>query len=103
MHVQAVAGAITAAGGRAHAIILNLETSAGANQLIAQSIEILGAIDVAIHNVGGTIWAKPFWKYEEHQIEKEISRSLWPTLWGCRAVIPPMRARKKAQSSTSVR
>jgi dihydroxycyclohexadiene carboxylate dehydrogenase len=92
-HAQAVVSEIKGAGGRAHAIIVDLETAAGANYLVAQAIEVLGAIDVAIHNVGGTIWSKPFWEYEEHEIEKEISRSLWPTLWGCRAVIPHMRER----------
>ena len=33
---------------------------------------------------------KPFEKFEEAQIEAEIRRSLFPTLWGCRAVLPYM-------------
>ena len=49
-------------------------------------------IDVLINNVGGTIWAKPFEFYEEAQIEAEIRRSLFPTLWCCRAVLPTMIA-----------
>jgi len=40
--------------------------------------------------VGGTIWAKPFAEYPPDQIQKEISRSLFPTLWSCRAVIGHM-------------
>ena len=43
-----------------------------------------------INNVGGTIWAQPFEAYEEEQIEAEIRRSLFPTLWCCRAVLPAM-------------
>jgi dihydroxycyclohexadiene carboxylate dehydrogenase len=45
---------------------------------------------VLINNVGGTIWAKPYEHYEEQQIEAEIRRSLFPTLWCCRAVLPFM-------------
>ena len=43
-----------------------------------------------MNNVGGTIWAKPFANYEEAQIEAEVRRSLFPTLWCCRAVLPAM-------------
>ena len=52
----------------------------------------LPGIDVLVNNVGGTIWAKPFGEYEEAQIEAEIRRSLFPTLWCCRAVLPAMLA-----------
>ena len=84
---------IEALGGSAIAVLADLETAAGARLAVERTINKLGEIDVAVHNVGGTIWAKPFWEYEEAQIEKEIARSLWPTLWGCHAVIPHMRAR----------
>ena len=49
-----------------------------------------GRIDILVNNVGGTIWAKPFEHYREHEIEAEIRRSLFPTLWCCRAVLPFM-------------
>src|ERR1700694_2110045 len=78
---RVVVGEIAAAGGRAQAIVADLGTAAAAKHLVGQAIESFGAIDVAVHNVGGTIWAKPFWEYEEEQIEKEINQSLWPTLW----------------------
>src|SRR5260221_12064799 len=32
----------------------------------------------------------PYTEYAEHQIEAEIRRSLFPTLWCCRAVLPVM-------------
>ena len=51
-----------------------------------------GRIDILVNNVGGTIWAKPFAEYEAAQIEAEIRRSLFPTLWCCRAVLPAMLA-----------
>jgi dihydroxycyclohexadiene carboxylate dehydrogenase len=46
-----------------------------------------------VNNVGGTIWAKPYAEYAEAQIEAEIRRSLFPTLWCCRAVLPGMLER----------
>ncbi|OPA56327.1 1,6-dihydroxycyclohexa-2,4-diene-1-carboxylate dehydrogenase, partial [Pseudomonas aeruginosa] len=36
------------------------------------------------------IWAKPFEHYQEHEIEAEVRRSLFPTLWCCHAALPPM-------------
>ena len=48
-----------------------------------------------MNNVGGTIWAKPYAHYEEHEIEAEIRRSLFPTLWCCRAVLPYMLEQKR--------
>ncbi len=77
-------------GGIAEICMADLETSEGAKHVMQTTIEKFGRIDVSVHNVGGTIWAKPFWEYPDDQIEKEINRSLWPTLWCCRAVIPFM-------------
>jgi dihydroxycyclohexadiene carboxylate dehydrogenase len=81
---------ISDSGGRAKTVIADLETAAGARAMVEATLADFGRIDVAVHNVGGTIWIKPFWEYTDLQIEKEISRSLWPTLWCCRAVIPVM-------------
>lgn len=81
---------IIAQGGEASVCAVDLETSAGAKEVMQATVDKYGRIDVSVHNVGGTIWAKPFWQYPEDQIEKEINRSLWPTLWCCRAVLPFM-------------
>jgi dihydroxycyclohexadiene carboxylate dehydrogenase len=81
---------IAGSGGRAKAVVADLETSAGARAMVKETLADFGRLDIAVHNVGGTIWIKPFWEYTDSQIEKEISRSLWPTLWCCRAVIPVM-------------
>ncbi len=51
-------------------------------------IERFGRIDILINNVGGTIWAKPYAHYQPAEIESEIRRSLYPTLWCCHAVLP---------------
>jgi dihydroxycyclohexadiene carboxylate dehydrogenase len=78
------------AGAQAIAINADLETFAGATSAVEQAVAHFGRIDVMINNVGGTIWAKPYAEYEEVQIEAEIRRSLFPTLWCCRAVLPAM-------------
>jgi dihydroxycyclohexadiene carboxylate dehydrogenase len=77
-------------GTAALAIVADLETYAGATAAIRQARERFGHIDILVNNVGGTIWVKPYALYEEAEIEAEIRRSLFPTLWCCRAVLPVM-------------
>jgi dihydroxycyclohexadiene carboxylate dehydrogenase len=79
-----------AAGADAIAIIADLETFAGASGAIESAMSRFGRIDILINNVGGTIWAKPFADYDPEQIEAEVRRSLFPTLWCCRAALPAM-------------
>ncbi|MDN0085657.1 1,6-dihydroxycyclohexa-2,4-diene-1-carboxylate dehydrogenase [Crenobacter sp. SG2305] len=93
--VHEVAGEITANGGQALVVTADLETYNGAQLVVEAAEEAYGRVDVLINNVGGTIWAKPYQEYEEAQIEAEIRRSLFPTLWCCRAVLPGMVARQQ--------
>ena len=86
---------ITSAGGQAAAFQCDLETFAGAQAMVAECLKLFKRVDVLVNNVGGTIWAKPFEHYEESQIEAEVRRSLFPTLWCCRAVLPAMLKKKK--------
>ncbi|WP_372718656.1 1,6-dihydroxycyclohexa-2,4-diene-1-carboxylate dehydrogenase [Immundisolibacter sp.] len=85
---------IRAAGGQAEVVLADLETWAGAQQLADGALAAYDRIDVLVNNVGGTIWARPYWEYAPEEIEKEVQRSLWPTLWTCRAVIPHMVERR---------
>ncbi|MFD7406870.1 1,6-dihydroxycyclohexa-2,4-diene-1-carboxylate dehydrogenase [Streptomyces sp. NPDC059866] len=73
---------------KGHAVLADLETYQGAQSAIAESLELLGRIDVLVNNVGGTIRAKPYEHYAPHEIQAEIQRSLFPTLWTTRAVLP---------------
>ena len=75
-------------------VVADLEQFSGFQSVVEQAIAKFGRVDILINNVGGTIWMKPFATYEEDQIEKEIRRSLFPTLWGCRAVLPVMLDQK---------
>lgn len=90
-----VADAITAAGGQAIYLSADLETYSGAEAAMAGAVAAFGRIDVLVNNVGGTIWAKPFEHYEAAQIDAEVRRSLFPTLYSCHAVLPHMLAVSK--------
>ncbi len=68
----------------------DLEQYADCSRVMAAAVERFGRLDILINNVGGTIWAKPFEHYQEHQIEAEVRRSLFPTLWCCHAALPYM-------------
>jgi dihydroxycyclohexadiene carboxylate dehydrogenase len=78
------------AGADAIAVTADLETFEGATAAVAQAHSAFGRVDILVNNVGGTIWAKPYAAYEPAQIEAEVRRSLFPTLWCCRAVLPAM-------------
>jgi dihydroxycyclohexadiene carboxylate dehydrogenase len=88
--VEEVCHEAEAAGAQAIAIIADLETFAGATTAIDSTLSRFGRINILINNVGGTIWAKPYAAYDPEQIEAEVRRSLFPTLWCCRAVLPAM-------------
>lgn len=89
-----VVKAIRAEGGQAQAISVNLETWAGCEKAMQKAVDLWGRIDILVNNVGGTIWAKPYEYYEPKQIDAEVRRSLFPTLYCCRAAIERMLPRK---------
>ena len=92
--VHHTAEAIRSAGGKCLTVMADLETFAGAQSVVDAAVAEFGRVDVAVHNVGGTIWAKPYQEYAEAEIEAEVRRSLFPTLWSCRAVLPTMIAQQ---------
>jgi dihydroxycyclohexadiene carboxylate dehydrogenase len=72
------------------ALTADLEQYEECNRVMAAAVERFGRLDILVNNVGGTIWAKPFEHYEPAQIEAEVRRSLFPTLWCCHAALPYM-------------
>jgi len=71
----------------------DLEQHGDCARVMASAVEAFGRLDILVNNVGGTIWAKPFEHYEVEQIEAEVRRSLFPTLWCCHAALPYMLER----------
>jgi dihydroxycyclohexadiene carboxylate dehydrogenase len=88
--VHEVAGKLAAEGAQTIALTTDLERYLGASTAMAAARNRFGRSDVLINNVGGTIWAKPYAHYAEAEIEAEIRRSLFPTMWCCRGVLPFM-------------
>jgi dihydroxycyclohexadiene carboxylate dehydrogenase len=86
--VHEVSQKLTSEGAQTISLIADLEQHGDCAAIMAQARERFGQIDILINNVGGTIWAKPYGHYEPAQIEAEIRRSLFPTLWCCHAVLP---------------
>jgi dihydroxycyclohexadiene carboxylate dehydrogenase len=91
--VKETAEAIAEAGGAALPHECDLEQYDGAASLVDTALTEHGRIDVLINNVGGTIWTRPYEEYDVPAIEQEVRRSLFPTLWCCRAALPHMVAR----------
>ncbi|MEH6386479.1 MAG: 1,6-dihydroxycyclohexa-2,4-diene-1-carboxylate dehydrogenase [Pseudomonas profundi] len=79
-----------AQGAEVLTLAADLEQFADCNRVMKAAVERFGRLDILINNVGGTIWAKPFEHYQEHEIEAEVRRSLFPTLWCCHAALPQM-------------
>jgi dihydroxycyclohexadiene carboxylate dehydrogenase len=86
--VHDVGEKIRSNGGDALTVTADLEQYAGAKAAVTEADHWHGRIDVLVNTVGGTIWAKPYEHYTPEQITAEIQRSLLPTLWTCRAVLP---------------
>lgn len=91
--IASVADELTAASPeniRVTPVEADLETFEGAHAAAEAALGAHGRIDILINNVGGTIWARPYQDYSPEQIEAEVRRSLFPTLWMCRAALPAM-------------
>lgn len=89
-HVQEVVAELREQGVDAIALQADLETWEGAEEVMARTVEHFGRIDILINNVGGAINFKPFTEFTASEITAEITRSLMPTLWCCRAALPTM-------------
>jgi dihydroxycyclohexadiene carboxylate dehydrogenase len=81
------------AQGEAYGFCADLETYEGATAAMQAAAERFGGIDILINNVGGAIRMRPYADFEPAQIEAEVRRSLFPTLWCCHAVLPYMMKR----------
>ncbi|WP_108446730.1 benzoate diol dehydrogenase BenD [Halomonas denitrificans] len=90
--VHEVVAGLVEQGVDAIAVQADLETWEGAESVMARSVEHFGRIDILINNVGGAINFKPFTEFTPEEISAEITRSLMPTLWCCRAALPTLKA-----------
>ena len=75
-------------GGKAEMHVGNYSQWEDCQALINFTQKRFGRIDSCIVIVGGTIFGQPYQYYTPEQITAEINKSLWPTLWCVRAVLP---------------
>jgi dihydroxycyclohexadiene carboxylate dehydrogenase len=90
--VHEVAEKLASEGARTLALTGDLERYLGASTAMAAARNHFGRIDILVNNVGGAINFKPYTEFTEAEIHAEIQRSLFPTMWCCRAVLPTMVA-----------
>jgi dihydroxycyclohexadiene carboxylate dehydrogenase len=76
-------------------ILADLTKFKEAQRLMAETVETFGSVDVLVNVVGGTIWWQPYHCYTEEQVNLELERSLYPTLWCCLSVLPAMIAQRR--------
>jgi len=93
-YVEDVLKEVIDAGGEAITVRADLEQFEGAEKVVRAALEKYGRVDVLLNIVGGAIWMKPFQEFKPEEVEKEIRRSLFPTLWCCHAVLPSMIAQQ---------
>jgi dihydroxycyclohexadiene carboxylate dehydrogenase len=86
--VRELSDKLNASGAETVPILGDLERYADCVSVMTEAQARFGRIDILVNNVGGTIWAKPYAHYTEEEIQAEVRRSLFPTLWCCRAVLP---------------
>lgn len=79
-------------GAKVLCLTADLEQAGDCQGVMQTAVKHFGRLDILINNVGGTIWAKPFEHYTAEQIEAEVRRSLFPTLWCCHTALPQMLA-----------
>lgn len=91
-HLPEVARRLSSAERQTVALNVDMEQWTAVEAAFSEIVQQAGRIDILVNNVGGTIWAKPYAHYQPDEIETEIRRSLFPGLWGCRAVLPTMIA-----------
>ncbi|WP_413615299.1 1,6-dihydroxycyclohexa-2,4-diene-1-carboxylate dehydrogenase [Halomonas cupida] len=88
--IHEVVGELCEQGLEAIALQADLEAWEGAEGALSRAVEHYGRVDILINNVGGAINFKPFTEFTDAEISAEITRSLMPTLWCCRAALPTM-------------
>ena len=90
--VHEVAAKLASEGSQTLGLVADLEQYLGATTAMAAARNRFGRIDILVNNVGGAINFKPYVEFTDTEISAEIRRSLMPTMWCCRAVLPAMVA-----------
>lgn len=94
---QAVADALTAAGGRAMAVELDVRSFASAQRMVAEVIAAFGSVDTLVNNAGGSARKECslFCDADPAVLDRMIDMNLKGPLYCSRAVIGHMLGKKR--------
>lgn len=94
-----VVGAITQSGGRAIALVADLVQPDAAPRVVAEMSDRLGPIDVLVNNagIGSSADPRPLAEYDDAFWELTLALNLTAPYRLCKAVLPPMRARRRGR------
>lgn len=79
-------------GGATLALGVDLSAKAGADTVIAATLDRFARLDVLVNNAGGGV-IMPTLEHTEDTMRATIDRNLWTTIWCTVGVIPPMLER----------
>jgi len=81
---------LRADGVQAEKFVGDLMNYDNAAKMVELAIARFGRVDALVNNIGGATALKPFEQWEAQEIQDEMNRSILPTLWCTRAVLPHM-------------
>jgi NAD(P)-dependent dehydrogenase (short-subunit alcohol dehydrogenase family) len=84
---------LTAHGAPVRGFTGDLTDYAAVESLVAETLRVHGRIDILTNVVGGATHFKPFVEWGVEEMLAEMNRSLLPTVFCCRAVLPHMLER----------
>ena len=67
----------------------DLSDEALTRDMVAQTVDAHGRVDVLVNNAGGGV-IRPFLQHDAESLHATLNRNLWTTLWACHAVLPHM-------------
>ena len=89
---HAVADAIRAAGGSAHAIGCDIGRHEHADLAVSEAVSRFGALDIVVHNAAVNPWAR-IEDMEDTALEQTLAVNLKACFWLAQAALPHWRAR----------
>jgi 3-oxoacyl-[acyl-carrier protein] reductase len=89
--LEQATAALTGAGAAVHGVVADVATEAGARHAVENAIGALGAIDVLVNNVGGSLGAGSFVEADASSWRSVIDANLFSAVWCSQAAVPWMR------------
>jgi len=74
------------------AVAADVTTAEGCERVVAETVRVLGGVDILVNNVGGS-GARHFDQADEGDFQAVLERNFWPALRMSRRALPEMRAR----------